>query len=196
MRKFIAGRYFEYGMTLRPIAMTILNLITLFLVLVYLAPAGAAESTTDPLYNFRSLSLEMASKSAWGTIESCRKRGYSVAVVVVDRGGNIQAQLRDRFAGPHTSETAFRKAWTAVSFHQSTAELAGLLEDKRIPSQVSNNPGALLVGGGLVIEAQGEIVGGIGVSGAPPGKSERDSIDGACAQAGIDMVKEILDFAD
>jgi uncharacterized protein GlcG (DUF336 family) len=124
-----------------------------------------------------------------------RARGYSVAVAVVDRGGNVQALLRDRFAGPHTPETAVRKAWTANSFRQSTSELAGLLEEKRIPSQVPNNPGALLVGGGLLIGAGGEIVGGIGVSGAPPGKSERESIDGACGQAGIEAIREAIEFA-
>lgn len=119
-----------------------------------------------------------------------------MAVSIVDRGGNQQVMLRDRFAGPHTPETALRKAWTANSFRQSTAELAGLLEEKRIPAQVANNPDALLVGGGLVIEAAGEIVGAIGVSGAPPGSSERDSIDGACAQAGIEAIREALEFAE
>jgi len=115
---------------------------------------------------------------------------------VVDRGGNVQASLRDRFAGPHTPETALRKAWTANSFRQSTSELAGLLQEGRIPSQVAHNPGALLVGGGLVIESQGEIIGGIGVSGAPPGKSERESIDGACAMAGIEAIRELLEFGN
>lgn len=165
-------------------------------VTILLPSAFAVADEQETLYKFRSLSLELASKAAWGAINDCRSRGYSVAVAVVDRGGNLQAQLRDRFAGPHTPETALRKAWTANSFRQSTADLAGLLEEKRIPSQVPNNPGALLVGGGLVIEAGGEIVGGIGVSGAPPGESERDSIDGACAQAGIATIREPLEFAD
>ncbi|MEW8508474.1 MAG: heme-binding protein [Candidatus Thiodiazotropha sp.] len=158
---------------------------------VYAEPAQESA-----LYRFRTLSLELASKAAWGAIETCRQRGYSVAVAVVDRGGNVQIQLRDRFAGPHTPETALRKAWTANSFRQSTSVLAGMLEERRIPGQVANNPGALLVGGGLPIEAGGEIVGGIGVSGAPPGKSERDSIDGACAVVALEMIRESLEFAD
>ena len=90
----------------------------------------------------------------------------------------------------------FRKAWTANSFRQSTGDLAAMLEQKQIPAQVANNPGALLVGGGLKIEASGQIIDGIGVSGAPPGKSENDSIDGACAQAGLDSIQQELDFAD
>ena len=153
-------------------------------------------SHAEGLIPQRVLSVEAAAEAAWGALRDCRQRGYSVAVAVVDRGGNLQALLRDRFAGPHTPETAIRKAWTANSFRQSTAELAGLLEEKRIPSQVAHNPGALLVGGGLMISAAGETVGGIGVSGAPPGASERDSIDGACAQAGIEAIRERLDFAD
>jgi uncharacterized protein GlcG (DUF336 family) len=156
----------------------------------------AAEEQTPATYSFKTLSLDSASRAAWGAISECRKRGYSVAVAVVDRGGNVQASLRDRFAGPHTPETAFRKAWTANSFRQSTSELAAMHVEGRIPGQVQHNPGALLVGGGLVVEAQGQIIGGIGVSGAPPGKSERDSIDGACAQAGIDAIKDDVEMGE
>lgn len=148
------------------------------------------------LHNFRSLSVETAAKAVREALLDCRKRGYSVAVAVVDRGGNTQALLRDRYAGPHTSETAIRKAWTANSFRQSTSDLAGMLQEGKIPNQVQHNPGALLVGGGLIIEVKGEIIGGIGVSGAPPGKSERDSIDGACAQAGLEAIRDEVELAD
>ena len=161
---------------------------------IILPTSHAAEE--PKIFSTRSLSVDLASKAAWQALLDCRKRGYSVATAVVDRGGNVQALFRDRFAGPHTPETATRKAWTANSFRQSTAELAGLLEEKRIPSQVANNPGALLVGGGLVIRAAGETIGAIGISGAPPGKSERDSIDGACAQAGVETIQELLEFED
>ena len=71
-----------------------------------------------------------------------------------------------------------------------------MLKKGIIPNQVQNNPGALLVGGGVLIQAKGEIVGALGVSGAPPGKSEKDSIDGACAQAGIKSIEELLEFSD
>lgn len=148
------------------------------------------------LYSFRTLSVEAADKAAWAALHECRRRGYSVAVAVVDRGGNVQALLRDRLAGPHSVETAIRKAWTANSFHQSTSDLAGMLQEGRIPNQVQHNPGALLVGGGLMVQAQGQIVGGIGVSGAPPGKSERDSIDGACAKAGLEEIQTDLELAE
>ncbi len=160
------------------------------------SPVMAEEKPPSALYNYKSLSVELASKAAWAAIKDCRKKGFSVAVAVVDRGGNLQALFRDRFAGAHTPETAIQKAWTANSFRQSTAVLAGLLAEGKIPNQVQHNPGALLVGGGLKIEASGETLGGIGVSGAPPGTSETDSIDDACAQAGLDAVMEDLAFAE
>jgi uncharacterized protein GlcG (DUF336 family) len=167
--------------------------IALFIAAICLSSAAAAE---DALHTFHALSVEQASNAAWEALRDCRKRGYSVAVAVVDRGGNTQALLRDRYAGPHTIETAIRKAWTANSFRQTTSDLAGMLQEGRIPNQVQHNPGALLVGGGLLIEAKGQIIGGIGVSGAPPGKSERDSIDGACAQAGLAAIQAALEFAE
>ncbi len=172
------------------------SLLILALLTTMVATSQLTCAETAVLQSYRSLSLEFADRAAWAALMECRDRGYSVAVALVDRGGNLQFLLRDKLAGPHTVETAIRKAWTANSFRQSTADLAAMLEQGRIPNQVQNNPGALLVGGGLQLVTQGETVGAIGVSGAPPGKSERDSIDGACAKAGIDAIWEAMEMAD
>jgi len=166
----------------------------LYFALLVLFTSSLHAAEPEKIYSTRTLSLDLASKLAWHAILDCRQRGYSVAVSVVDRGGNTQALYRDRFAGPHTIKTATRKAWTANSFRQSTGTLATLLKEGVIPSQVQHNPGALLVGGGELINSQGELIGAVGVSGAPPGKSEKDSIDGACAKAGIEAIRENLEF--
>lgn len=172
-------------------------IICLLSVSIFISTAAYSQEGDAPAtYSFKSLSVESASRAAWAALRECREKGYSVAVAVVDGGGNLQAFVRDRFAGPHTVETAKRKAWTANSFNQSTADLAALLKEGVIPNQVQHNPGALLVGGGLKIEAQGRRLGGIGVSGAPPGKSEKDSIDGACAQVGLDIIQDEIEFGD
>jgi len=175
-----------------------LKKLLLFVTLIASVPLHANEAKNsdnqEPIYNVRTLSLDLTAKLAWHAILDCRQRGYSVAVAVVDRGGNVQSLHRDRFAGPHTIKTAIRKAWTANSFRQNTGNLADLLKRGVIPNQVQHNPGALLVGGGVIIESQGGIIGGVGVSGAPPGKSEKQSIDGACARAGIESIRENLEF--
>ena len=157
---------------------------------------GLLFANASALYSYKSLSIDLANKAVNEGMKSCRKMGYSVAIAIVDRGGNVQVVLRDRFAGPHTVETAIRKAWTANSFRQSTSTLATFLKEGRIPNQIQHNPGALLVGGGEVIQAQGETIGGIGVSGAPPGKSESESIDGQCAKAGLKSVQDDLEFSE
>jgi len=164
------------------------------LLFFFTVPTVSLADEVTSTFTTRSLSVDLASKLAWNSVLDCRKRGYSVAVAVVDRGGNLQAFFRDRFAGPHTVETAIRKAWTSNSFRQNTGDLASLLKEGTLPNQVQHNPGALLVGGGVIIQSQGSIVGGIGVSGAPPGKTEQQSIDGACARAGLESINENLEF--
>jgi len=175
-----------------------LDKLLLFVTLIASSALYADEvkssANQETIYNVRTLSLDLTAKLAWQAILDCRQLGYSVAVAVVDRGGNVQTLHRDRFAGPHTVETAIRKAWTANSFRQNTGHLAELLKKGVLPNQVQHNPGALLVGGGVIIESQGGIVGAVGVSGAPPGKSEKQSIDGACARAGIESIRENLEF--
>ena len=54
---------------------------------------------------------------------------------------------------------------------------------------IRNLPGAVIIGGGLTVEAGGSLLGAIGVSGAPGGDA-----DEACAKAGIDAVRDRLDF--
>lgn len=146
-------------------------------------PASAQEATFDAKF----LTPETALKAAEGALESCREAGFQVAVAVVDRSGVPQVMLRDRFAGAHTPTTAQGKAWTAVSFRTSTTEMMGLIKDGSIPEAIGNLPNVVAAGGGMIIEAGGVLVGGIGVSGAPGAEA-----DDNCAEAGIEAVADDL----
>jgi uncharacterized protein GlcG (DUF336 family) len=143
----------------------------------------------DALVTYKSLSPEIALDLARAALGECRKRGYQAAVAVVDRFGVTQVMLRDRFAGAHTPATAAGKAWTAASFRSNTTDLVALTQPGMPQAGLRNLPGAVVLGGGLVIEAGGSLVGAIGVSGAPGGDA-----DDACAKAGIDAVRDRLDF--
>ena len=143
----------------------------------------------DALVTYKSLSPEIALDLARAALGECRKRGYQAAVAVVDRFGVTQVMLRDRFAGAHTPATAAGKAWTAASFRSNTTDLVALTQPGMPQAGLRNLPGAVVLGGGLVIEAGGSLVGAIGVSGAPGGDA-----DDACAKAGIDAVRDKLDF--
>ena len=142
----------------------------------------------DGLIGYKSLSPDLALELARAALGACRGRGFQVTVAVVDRFGVTQVVLRDRFAGPHTVPTATGKAWTAVSFRTATGELAAQTQ-AGAQSGIRALPGVVAVGGGLTIEAGGSTVGGVGVSGAPGGEA-----DEACASAGIDAVKDRLEF--
>jgi uncharacterized protein GlcG (DUF336 family) len=108
---------------------------------------------------------------------------------VVDRSGLVQVVLRDRFAGAHTPETATNKAWSAVSFRTNTTELEKMTRSGQPSSGIRNLPRVVAVGGGIMIEAGGSIIAGIGVSGAPGGDG-----DDACAKAGIKAIADSLEF--
>jgi uncharacterized protein GlcG (DUF336 family) len=155
--------------------------------LVLLASTGALAA--DATYAVKQLTTETALKAAEAALASCRKSGYQVAVAVVDRSGLIQAQLRDRFAGPHTLEVSSNKAWTAASFKTSTLELEKLTRPGQTMSGLRAVPRFTAIGGGLTIEAGGSLLGAIGVSGAPGGEA-----DEACASAGVKAIADSLEF--
>ncbi len=140
-------------------------------------------------YEVRQLTPETAFKAAQAALEDCRRRGYQVAVAVVDRSGVAQVMLRDRYAGAHTPETAINKGWTATSFRTNTLEFAQSTQAGQAASGIRQLPRVVAVGGGVQIEAGGSIVGAIGVSGAPGGAE-----DEACARAGISAIRDQLDF--
>ena len=157
--------------------------------LVMLAMTGASRAQDDVLVGFNVLAPDTALELAQAALESCRSEGYQVAVAVVDRFGVTQVVLRDRFAGPHTIETSQRKAWTAVSFRTPTLELEESSETGGRIAATRHVPGALMLGGGVPVEASGSIVGGIGISGAPA-----SSADDSCARAAIDALFDKLSF--
>jgi uncharacterized protein GlcG (DUF336 family) len=154
--------------------------------LIFSDQVTAQEAAT---YATRNLTPETALKAAQAALKKCRDSGWQVAVAVVDRSGVVQVVLRDRFAGAHTPRTASGKAWTAVSFRSNTGALVELTQPGKAQSGVRNLPDVVVLGGGVLIEGGGQMLGAIGVSGAPGGEA-----DEACAKAGIAAIQESLEF--
>src|ERR1700682_3825973 len=149
------------------------------------APAGAE----DTLVNYKSLAPGIALDLAQAALGDCQRRGYQVAVAIVDRFGIMQVVLRDRYAGPHTRATASGKAWTAATFRNSTSNLFAISQPGMMQAGIRTLPGAVIIGGGLVVESGGSLVGAIGVAGWTSGDA-----DEACAKAGIEAIQGRLDF--
>lgn len=154
-----------------------------------LAALASSAHAQDATYAVRLLSPETALKAAQAALKSCRDRGFQAAVAVVDRMGVVQVLLRDRFAGPHTPDMATAKAYTAASFRTNTTELAEASQAGRPASGIRHRPGVAAVGGGMMIEASGSLLGAIGVSGAPGSRE-----DDACAAAGIAAIREDIEL--
>ena len=143
----------------------------------------------DATFAIKLLTPETALKAAQAALARCRANGYQVTVAITDRMGVVQVLLRDRFAGPHTVDLARAKAYTAVSFRTNTTELADATQPGKPQSGIRNRADVAAVGGGMMIEAGGSLLGAIGVSGAPGGKE-----DDACAAAGISAIREDLEL--
>jgi uncharacterized protein GlcG (DUF336 family) len=153
------------------------------------ALTNAEAQTAAGTFNMRFMSPETALKAAQATLASCRAQGFQVAVAVVDRAGQPQVLLRDRFAGAHTADMALGKAWTAASFRRSTAELAAETQPGKPMSGIRDLPRVIAAGGGLPVDEGGTLWGAIGVSGGPGGDA-----DESCARAGIKAVADELSF--
>ncbi len=150
--------------------------------------AAAGASAVD-VVSTRNVGAELAMDIALKAVEACRKDGYQVSVVVVDRGANVVAVLRDAYATRFSTEIARRKANAVILAGVSSAEFAKNRADIR--RDLNEIHDIIVMAGGLPIQAGGSLIGAVGVSGAPGGDK-----DEACARAALDAVAERLEFLD
>ena len=148
-------------------------------------PAMAAQPDVLPV---KQISLELARDIATASVEACRKDGYNVSAVVLDRAGNVQAALRDTFAARHTLEIAERKAGMSIMSGIGSGEFRAARGDIR--PELNHMAGLIVMEGALPIRAAGSLIGAVGVSGAPGGDK-----DAACAAAALKKAEERLEFA-
>ena len=161
-------------LSVRGMSMIAASVLGLFPVLV-----GAEELPREAV-----LPVSLAATAAKSAVDHCGKDGYRVSVAVVDRSGMLRAFLRADGAGPHTVESSEKKAYTSASMRGPTGNVADLIAKTPALQGLQNmNDRILFLAGGLPIEIAGEVVGGIGVGGAPSGH-----LDAACAQAGLDSI--------
>jgi uncharacterized protein GlcG (DUF336 family) len=150
--------------------------------------AGSALSAED-VVPVRLMGLDLARDIAQGAIDACRKDGYQVSVVVVDRSGRVQVLMRDVFSNEQFTSLAEGKAQAVIMSGGSSAALRK--NRTYMINELNLLPGVFVLRGGLPIKVAGSTIGAVGVSGAPGGDK-----DEACAQRGIDVVQERLDFAE
>lgn len=142
--------------------------------------AAQAETLTQ-----KNLSLAQANALATSAIQSCAAKNYQVAVTVVDRAGVVKAVQRMDNAGPHTVKASEMKAFTALSAKNASGKVMEAAQSNAGAQNMRDIPGYLLLAGGLPVKEGDEVIGAIGIGGAPGG-----NLDEACAQAAIDGLKK------
>jgi len=146
---------------------------------------AATASQAQSLVTEKSLSVEAALAVAHGALEKCHADGYRVSLTILDNSGLVKLQVRGDGTGPHTLEHSRRKAYTALTFKRTSGETAKAWAAATTPPPVIE--GTVGAQGGVPIKAGNEVIGAIGISGAPGGEK-----DEACAVAGITTIADLL----
>jgi uncharacterized protein GlcG (DUF336 family) len=160
------------------------------LVAALLAAAATATAFTaqaQAVRTERNMSLELATQLAAQTVAACSAGGYNVTATVVDRAGGVRALARADNAGPHTLEASRLKAYTSASAKNTTLAMMEAAQKNPAAANLVHIPGYLLLGGGVPVKVGNEVIGAVGVGGAPGGH-----LDEQCATVAIDKLKALL----
>ena len=147
----------------------------------------AAGAQAQAVRTEKNMSLELANQVAAASVAACAANGYAVAATVVDRAGTVRAVQRADNAGPHTLAASQQKAFTSASAKNTTLAIMEAAQKNPAAANLVNIPGYLLLGGGVPVKVGNEVIGAVGIGGAPAG-----NLDEQCALAALDKVKELL----
>src|SRR5580700_3844295 len=155
-----------------------------------LFPLGSAIAQVGESGYSRPLAL--AVKAATTAIATCASNGYPVSAVVVDPSGVIKVEARGDHSTIGTPTSAFRKAYTVVTFgpifkFDASSAFVDLVAKSPTGAALSTLPNIALLPGGVAIKFKDEVVAALGVGGSPGGDK-----DEACAQSGVASIKDDL----
>jgi len=135
----------------------------------------------------KNISLWLANEAATAAVQFCKEKGWTVSAAVVDRSGQLKALQRADGAGPHTIDSSRRKAYTSASIRNHTSAILETVQKNPGAANLPMIDGFLILGGGMPIRVGDEVIGAIGVGGAPGGH-----LDDQCAEAGINKIRDRL----
>lgn len=158
-------------------------------VFIFLCFVYSPVSRADDVISTKNIGLELAHDIAMATVLACRKQGYQVSAVVVDRNGLVRAALRDDLAASFTLQIAEQKANTVIMSGMNSGAFVKARQDIR--PELNHIKGLIMMEGALAINAAGYRLGAVGVSGAPGGDK-----DEACARKGLEKYADRLEFIE
>lgn len=149
---------------------------------VTLLAAGVASAQAPPPYG-PPITLEQAKKALAGAEAEARKNNWNVVIAILDSGGNLVLLERMDNTQIGGVEVAQQKAYSAVAFRRPGKVFQDAIAAGGVGLRFLRLEGAVPLDGGLLIVADGKIIGGIGVSGVT---SEQDA---QIASAGLAALK-------
>lgn len=144
---------------------------------------ASAQTAAPAARSELNMSLPLANQLVNSAVKACADNGYAVTAVVVDRAGVMQALQRADNAGPHTVAAAERKAFTSASAKSATLQMMENAQKNPGAANMVYIPGFLLLGGGVPVKSGDQVIGAIGVGGAPGGH-----LDDQCAQKALESL--------
>jgi uncharacterized protein GlcG (DUF336 family) len=151
------------------------------------AGLATAPVRADDLLVTHRVSAALANEAVGAAVAACAKQGYAVTAVLLDFDGVRQAVLRGDGAGIHTLDSANDKAYTSVTYGIDTIEIVERAKTGPVSTLLAKIPHLVLSQGGVVIKIGKEVIGAIGVGGAPG-----NDYDTGCARAGLDKIRDRL----
>ena len=139
---------------------------TLLLITLAVSSTFAVAAPDSQVAQRKDMTLTLTNNLASAALAACHLEGRTGVVAVVDRGGNLVAVQRDDNVGPHNTLAAQRKAYTALSTKTPTRLLAERARSTADAENLNTVPELLLLGGGVPVLVEGEVIGAIGVAGA------------------------------
>lgn len=152
------------------------------------APQAAAAPRTPAAPPARGPALNVALEAAQTALATCLANGYKTGVTVVDSAGIAKVVLAADGASSRAVDSGAGKAFTVITLKTSSAIVAERIKtDKELEARLAADPKQRPRAGALPLIVAGEVIGAIGVGGAPGG--DKDEV---CAAAGIEKVKDRL----
>jgi uncharacterized protein GlcG (DUF336 family) len=117
-----------------------------------------------PTVSNKTISLDAANALLAEARRACSARGFAATIAITDTGGHLRAFERADAAPFLTAEVAIDKAWTAASFGMATSEWNAYMAEATV-APLAKHPRLMPVGGGVPLFFDGQLIGGLGISG-------------------------------
>lgn len=162
------------------------NICRLSSLCLLLTAAAVAQAQRQPAAPGPALGLAL--EAAQEAMQVCANNGYKVTVTVVDSAGEVVAQVRTEGVSARTLDISKRKTNVSLKYKEASMVISEKIKtDNALKAEIEADDSLLPWGGARPLMSGGNVIGAIGVSGAPGGDK-----DDVCTVAAVEKIKARL----